>query len=480
MKILVVLSLPRSGTSLLVRILSDIGCITPNDPIPPHPTFNSDGFFESQELLAVRQALEKQLGVDFSYPVCWSGIDWNSELQKPDILALIERACSYFDAYGRDNEGHFAFKDPRTTVLLPFWHEVFRRINAVVTYIVCVRDPRSTIASIQKFSGLSSELAEFIWLESLSMIFFDLEETPFYFVTYERWFSNELQLRNLCINLFGRLESSTERESVSNYLRPQNIENAMSSNDSNEMHFLDEYYSSISELNFKNDKSRSLPIDTAVQLFRRSMSIFGPSIRPDIAERALDFCRREETWSNRIETLEKKLAVAELSKHEIRVNGDRRSCDQHLELGEKLLNIQDYPEATRRFVHAHAVDPHRIEPPFFLSISVYLEGDMIAALRWARISAALVPTGSRVWEPIDRVAQILIQLGRFDEADLIYRHASADMPGEAELYRRRSQLCALLGKEQLSKDLVGIADRLSEPRNLELGVHTMGSCHQSS
>jgi hypothetical protein len=96
---LVVLSMPRSGTSLLASILGAMGATLSDDLLsaPPHE-LNPDEFFESAALLTIRCGVDEALGVNFFFPASWSEPNW-SQSWSSDMEALCEQAMAYFQRY---------------------------------------------------------------------------------------------------------------------------------------------------------------------------------------------------------------------------------------------------------------------------------------------------------------------------------------------------------------------------------------------
>lgn len=201
---LVVLSMPRSGTSLAAQILGLLGCALPKDQSPPSAHFNPDGFFESEELLRLRVDLENALSINFSFPRCVREADWTC-IHTSIFDAFRDRAREKFTSMAEQcaQEGtpFWVFKDPRTSALLPFWTDFFEREGIRPRYVAAIRHPASVIRSVRNFTGLAPKMSELIWLESVGGIFSFLRDKPFVLLTYEHWFKDDLQIEALCQSL---------------------------------------------------------------------------------------------------------------------------------------------------------------------------------------------------------------------------------------------------------------------------------------
>lgn len=201
---LVVLSMPRSGTSLAAQILGLLGCALPDDQLPPSEQFNPDGFFESEALLRLRVGLEDALGINFSFPRCVREADW-SRIHEPVFDAFRARAREKFagmaERCAQEGTPFWVFKDPRASALLPFWTDFFEREGIQPRYVAVIRHPAAVARSVRNMTGLAPRMSELIWLESIGGIFSFLRDKPFVLLTYEHWFKDDRQVEALCQSL---------------------------------------------------------------------------------------------------------------------------------------------------------------------------------------------------------------------------------------------------------------------------------------
>ncbi|WP_410962460.1 hypothetical protein, partial [Salmonella sp. ZJHZ20_0067] len=61
----------------------------------------------------------------------------------------------------------FAFKDPQTSLLLPFWQAIFKQMAIETNYIICLRNPLSVAASLHKRDGVLAAKAQLLWAKYL-------------------------------------------------------------------------------------------------------------------------------------------------------------------------------------------------------------------------------------------------------------------------------------------------------------------------
>ncbi len=135
-----VAGLPRSGTSMIMRILSLhglwLGGTLPASPANPH------GFFENR---ALKDQMIKKILSDL-------GADPNGVTALPDtenmpiLPELDQRILTMLSREGHDGSGLWAFKDPKLTLIWPMMTQAFPRAHWVVTR----RDRRALIDSLTR------------------------------------------------------------------------------------------------------------------------------------------------------------------------------------------------------------------------------------------------------------------------------------------------------------------------------------------
>src|SRR4051794_22674969 len=134
----------RSGTSFIAGALGRIG-VSLGDParmLRPGSD-NPKGYFEIQALQQLDDELLAYLGGAWDQPpVLQAGWEHTVGLE-----SFRERAAEILvDSFGAAAEwsGVLAWKDPRLSLLLPFW----RTVTPIATTIVVVRDPVEVVASL--------------------------------------------------------------------------------------------------------------------------------------------------------------------------------------------------------------------------------------------------------------------------------------------------------------------------------------------
>ncbi len=174
---IVVLGMHRSGTSLVSRMLEAGGVYfgAPEDLAPP-ATDNVRGFWEHLGIRAVNDALLARLGGDWRCPP--ESNDGTCDRSNDDLR---ERARTIVEDLGAASPLR-AWKDPRTTLVLPFWRSL---LGDRLRPVLCVRHPASVAASLEARDAMPSVLARFLWQEYGARAVADLAGLPVVVVGYE-------------------------------------------------------------------------------------------------------------------------------------------------------------------------------------------------------------------------------------------------------------------------------------------------------
>jgi hypothetical protein len=156
-KVICVLGMHRSGTSLLTRLLNLIGVDLGHagsltlEPVAANPK----GYWENHELTSISDAILKFYGGAWDLPPVlpdgWLENGAITEFGKR-VQQVVQTHFSQSSVWG--------WKDPRTCLLLPFWQQQFPSLK----YIVCLRHPMSVAASLERRDGFTYEKSCSLWL----------------------------------------------------------------------------------------------------------------------------------------------------------------------------------------------------------------------------------------------------------------------------------------------------------------------------
>jgi hypothetical protein len=156
----------RSGTSLAARILSLLGVSlgAPEGLLPPGPD-NPAGYWENKSIQEFDDELLAALGGAWDHPPLLTGgweLDPALDGQRVRAGQILQTDFT-LDGTAAAEARWIGFKDPRASLLLPFW----RTVVDVETTIVVVRDPREVAGSLATRNEIGPAQAAVLWLRYL-------------------------------------------------------------------------------------------------------------------------------------------------------------------------------------------------------------------------------------------------------------------------------------------------------------------------
>ena len=156
MRVVCVIGMHRSGTSVVARMLNLLGVsLGPEDELLEPAPRNPAGFWENSRVVELNDELLDALGGNATTPPVLAD-GWEDA---PELDALRERAGALVATFS-DGGGLIAWKDPRLSLTLPFWRTV-----APVTHIVhCLRDPVEAAPSLARWHPIDLGRAGELWL----------------------------------------------------------------------------------------------------------------------------------------------------------------------------------------------------------------------------------------------------------------------------------------------------------------------------
>lgn len=196
-RVVVILGMDRSGTSLCCNILHALGMRMSSHLLPGDP-FNENGYFEDPEIYQTHENVLAALNRSWDtleaihpLPVRW----WHFPAMYPFREALVDIVRRRSD----EGPGIWGFKDPRTGALLPLWNEVFRICGLEPVFVLCVRHPAAVARSLAERNGFSLFFSELLWFEKTLAGCLAIQDASHCLIHYEEWFEDPLpQTRRLC------------------------------------------------------------------------------------------------------------------------------------------------------------------------------------------------------------------------------------------------------------------------------------------
>ncbi|MGE5625979.1 MAG: glycosyltransferase [Bacillota bacterium] len=161
MKMLIILGMHRSGTSLLAGSCKLLGADL-GDRMMEAGQDNVMGFWEHDEIVRIHDEILERLGFAWddvrALPDKW----WTYQAIQPQRTALMAVLKRDFGA------SQFAcVKDPRLCRLLPLWQEILKELGWEARYLIATREPVEVIASLKARNQFSAEKSALLTLRYL-------------------------------------------------------------------------------------------------------------------------------------------------------------------------------------------------------------------------------------------------------------------------------------------------------------------------
>lgn len=216
----VVLGAGRSGTSLITRGVQALG-VELGDRLRKGSGKNPTGFFEDTDLLAIFKRLKALLGVRGHSVRLIEPEEW----ARPEVEALKRETA---DLIRRRFGGKplWGFKHGRTIRFLPFWEDVFRRLELDVRYVVALRNVLSVACSRGKMDPRrgTQEKSDLEWLVNVVPCFRKAARRPLAVLDYDRLLADpghELRRVAKGIGVAAGPEEEQSIRAFESFIRPE-------------------------------------------------------------------------------------------------------------------------------------------------------------------------------------------------------------------------------------------------------------------
>lgn len=158
-KAVCILGTHRSGTSVVTRIVALLGAFLGEDgELMPAGPANPRGFWERLDVCELHERLLAVLGrrwdTAIPLPLGWED-DPSVEPLRQELLGIVTTRLLPHDPW--------AWKDPRTTLLLPLWRRVLEELQVDLHCLLVVRHPVNVARSLVARDGFEFAEALGIW-----------------------------------------------------------------------------------------------------------------------------------------------------------------------------------------------------------------------------------------------------------------------------------------------------------------------------
>ncbi len=153
---IVILGMPRSGTSAMSRVLNLAGAALPENVRPPKLGDNDRGFWEPEDVIRLNDFLLGCLNAS------WDNPKDSGQLNAGNRSMFIRLAINMLRSeYG--NAPLIVLKDPRLCLFVDAWDEALVKAGYSIRYVLMLRPPIEVAASLKAQVNLNTEKALALW-----------------------------------------------------------------------------------------------------------------------------------------------------------------------------------------------------------------------------------------------------------------------------------------------------------------------------
>lgn len=155
-----VLGMHRSGTSVTAQLLQLLGAdMGDREELELGGSDNPDGFWERRTIHSIHERILEALGSSWDSTVRLQP-DWLHS----DVIAPFRKELREFVYTNFGSSPLWAWKDPRTALLLPLWREILSECDVDLKCLIVSRHPLEVARSLERRNGFSVEFSLAVWL----------------------------------------------------------------------------------------------------------------------------------------------------------------------------------------------------------------------------------------------------------------------------------------------------------------------------
>lgn len=193
--VICIIGMHRSGTSMIAQLLNmcelDLG---PSDQLLPANESNLFGYFENEKFTyKIDETLLAHFGGSWDNPPLFKeGWELDSSLEQ-----LYKEAKFLIQTFSKSS--NWGWKDPRATILLPFWKSLIPNLR----FVICVRSPLEVAKSLYRRDRFPIHKGVYLWNQYMKAAVRDTEGCARIFVFYEDFFEDATLEINRLVEFCG-------------------------------------------------------------------------------------------------------------------------------------------------------------------------------------------------------------------------------------------------------------------------------------
>lgn len=167
-----ILGMHRSGTSAIARSINLLGVyLGESEHLLSPQEDNPHGFWEHLNIIDIQNRILWELGVSWDTPVPLEELWW----KKPEMIPF-RHEIKKFIHQQMISQNLWAWKDPRTCLLLPLWLDILEEVGVEVNFVISIRNPLDIANSLLKRNNIPIQKTLGIWMN--------------YMISVARWTAN--------------------------------------------------------------------------------------------------------------------------------------------------------------------------------------------------------------------------------------------------------------------------------------------------
>lgn len=191
-RVVVLLGMHRSGTSMLARLLGALGLRFGERLLREARPDNELGYWEQADIVGIQEAMLDRMDRTWYGPTGTLSLPdgWRD---RPGMAGMVDRLREVLVREVAASGGLWGFKDPRTARFLPMWKELFAEAGIEPVYVLAIRHPdgvRGSLLARNAAQGMTPERADLLWLVHNAEILDAVGDRLAAVVDYDSWFDD--------------------------------------------------------------------------------------------------------------------------------------------------------------------------------------------------------------------------------------------------------------------------------------------------
>lgn len=188
-----IVGMHRSGTSMVAKLLGQAGLyLGPDDALMPPASENPEGFFEHLDFVSLNDEVLNEAGAGWDCPppatTDWSDAAFDRHRERARALATPLAA-----------QGPWGWKDPRSSLTLPFWESALGPLRTVLV----VRNPLEVVTSLHRRNGFSIALSLTLWQIYAERVLASTSPERRFVTHFDAWFVDPVAEAQRLIDALG-------------------------------------------------------------------------------------------------------------------------------------------------------------------------------------------------------------------------------------------------------------------------------------